>query len=85
MPMAFVVVVPPFSPCGVGYAELSRAVKGTGAFYTYIGRGLGKPAGVVAAYCAVLAYAAMSVGLAAAFGYFRLGPCSTSSASTFRG
>ena len=47
----------------VGYAELSRAVKGTGAFYTYIGRGLGKPAGVVAAYCAVLAYAAMSVGL----------------------
>jgi amino acid transporter len=31
---------------------------------------LGKPAGVVAAYCAVLAYAAMSVGLAAAFGYF---------------
>ena len=70
MPMAFVVVAAILACFAVGYAELSRAVKGTGAFYTYIGRGLGKPAGVVAAYCAVLAYAAMSVGLAAAFGYF---------------
>ncbi len=70
MPMAFVVIAAVLGCFAVGYAELSRAVKGTGAFYTYIGRGLGKPAGVVAAYCAVLAYAAMSVGLAAAFGYF---------------
>ena len=70
MPMAFVVVAAILTCFAVGYAELSRSVKGTGAFYTYIGRGLGKPAGVVAAYCAVLAYAAMSVGLAAAFGYF---------------
>ena len=70
MPMAFVVVAAILACFAVGYAELSRAVKGTGAFYTYIGRGFGKPAGVVAAYCAVLAYAAMSVGLAAAFGYF---------------
>ena len=70
MPMAFVVVAAILACFAVGYAELSRAVKGTGAFYTYIGWGLGKPAGTVAAYCAVLAYAAMSVGLAAAFGYF---------------
>lgn len=70
MPMAFVVVTAILACFAAGYAELSRAVKSGGAFYTYIGRGLGKPAGVVAAYCAVLAYAAMSVGLAAAFGYF---------------
>ena len=56
MPMAFVVVAAILACFAVGYAELSRAVKGTGAFYTYIGRGLGKPAGVVAAYCAVLAW-----------------------------
>ena len=70
MPMAFVVVAAILGCFAAGYAELSRVVKGTGAFYTYIGRGLGKPAGVVAAYCAVLAYGAMSIGLAAAFGYF---------------
>jgi cation diffusion facilitator CzcD-associated flavoprotein CzcO/amino acid transporter len=70
MPMAFVVVTAILACFAAGYAELSRAVKSGGAFYTYIGRGLGRPAGVVAAYCAVLAYAAMSVGLAAAFGYF---------------
>ncbi len=70
MPMAFVVIAAVLGCFAVGYAELSRAVKGTGAFYTYIGRGLGKPAGVVAAYCAVLAYGSMSIGLAAAFGYF---------------
>ena len=38
MPMAFVVVAAILACFAVGYAELSRAVKGTGAFYTYIGR-----------------------------------------------
>jgi amino acid transporter len=36
MPMAFVVVAAILACFAVGYAELSRAVKGTGAFYTYI-------------------------------------------------
>src|SRR5215472_903411 len=54
----------------VGYAAMSRRVVNTGAFYTYIARALGKPAGVGAAYLAVLAYAAMTCGLIGAFGYF---------------
>jgi amino acid transporter len=45
MPMAFVVVAAILACFAVGYAELSRAVKGTGAFYTYIGRGLGNANG----------------------------------------
>ena len=31
---------------------------------------MGKPAAIVAAYCAILAYGSYTVGLAAAFGYF---------------
>jgi amino acid transporter len=54
----------------VGYAAMSRRVVNTGAFYTYIARALGKPAGVGAAYVAVLAYTAMTCGLIGAFGYF---------------
>ncbi len=41
-----------------------------GAFYTYVAEGLGKPLGVGAAYCAMIAYTAFAFGLAAACGYF---------------
>jgi amino acid transporter len=54
----------------VGYAAMSRRVVNTGAFYTYISRALGKPAGVSAAYVAVVAYTGLACGLAGAFGYF---------------
>jgi amino acid transporter len=54
----------------VGYAAMSRRVVNTGAFYTYIARGLGRPPAVGGALVAVLAYNAMAVGLAGAFGYF---------------
>jgi amino acid transporter len=54
----------------IGYAAMSQQVVNTGAFYTYVGRGLGRPASVGAAYVAVLAYNAQTVGLAGAVGYF---------------
>jgi amino acid transporter len=54
----------------VGYAAMSRRVVNTGAFYTYVARGIGKPAGVGAAYLAVLSYTALTIGLSGAFGYF---------------
>jgi amino acid transporter len=53
-----------------GYSKLSQEFRSKGAFYTQVGQGLGRPAGVIAAYCAAFAYAAYSVGMAAAFGYF---------------
>ena len=49
---------------------MSRRVVNTGAFYTYIARALGKPAGIGAAYVAVVAYAGLTCGLVGAFGYF---------------
>jgi len=54
----------------VGYAAMSRRVVNTGAFYTYVAMGLGKIAGVGAAFTAVVAYVSFTIGLAAFFGYF---------------
>ncbi|MFD9099336.1 APC family permease [Streptomyces collinus] len=54
----------------IGYGAMSRHVVNTGAFYTYVGQGLGKPVAVGAALLAVLSYSALSIGLAGAFGYF---------------
>jgi cation diffusion facilitator CzcD-associated flavoprotein CzcO/amino acid transporter len=54
----------------VGYTAISRRMINTGAFYTYVARGISKPAGVGAAFLAVFAYFVNTVGVAAAFGYF---------------
>jgi amino acid transporter len=53
-----------------GYALMSRYITNAGAFYAYIGRGLGRPLGVAAAYVAIVAYNAVAIGVCAAFGYF---------------
>jgi amino acid transporter len=54
----------------VGYAAMSRRIVNTGGFYTYLSCGLGKPAAVAGGLIAVVAYNAVTVGLAGAFGYF---------------
>ncbi|MFJ9855500.1 APC family permease [Streptomyces sp. NPDC101150] len=53
-----------------GFTAMSRHVHNAGAFYAYIGCGLGRTTGVGAAYVALLAYNAIEVGLLAAFGWF---------------
>ncbi|MGW7516216.1 APC family permease [Streptomyces sp. NPDC054796] len=53
-----------------GFTAMSRYVRDAGAFYAYIGRGLGRPTGAGAAYVALLSYNAIEVGLLAAFGWF---------------
>ena len=70
IPAAYVIATAILLCFSVGYAAMSRRVINTGAFYTYIGRALGKPAGVAAAYVAVLSYGGMTFGLAGAFGYY---------------
>ncbi|MFN8167623.1 MAG: amino acid permease [Candidatus Nanopelagicales bacterium] len=69
-PAAFLIATVVLLCFSVGYAAMSRRVVNTGAFYTYIARSLGKPTGVAAAYVAVLAYGALTFGLAGAFGYY---------------
>ncbi|MYX11777.1 amino acid permease [Streptomyces sp. SID8375] len=53
-----------------GFTAMSRHVRNAGAFYAYIGRGLGRATGVGAAYVAVLSYNAIEVALLAVFGWF---------------
>ena len=52
-----------------GYTAAATRIRNAGAFYTYVARGLGAPAGVAAAGVAIPAYAAMSVATYGAIGY----------------
>lgn len=62
-PIAFVAIALLLVLFAVGYVAMSRHVTNAGAFYTYATHGLGKPAGVAAAWVALLAYTALQVGL----------------------
>ncbi|MGW6271445.1 APC family permease [Streptomyces sp. NPDC055060] len=53
-----------------GFTAMSRFVRNAGAFYAYIGRGLGRAAGAGSAYVALFSYNAIEVGLLVAFGWF---------------
>jgi amino acid transporter len=46
-----------------GYAAMARRLPFAGAMYAYVTRGLGRPAGVAAAWVAVLSYNAIQLGL----------------------
>jgi len=70
LPAAFVVASVVLLCFAVGYATMSSRVLNSGAFYTFVARGLGKPAGIATAYVALIGYAALAMGLAASFGYF---------------
>jgi amino acid transporter len=54
----------------VGYVRMSRRMTNAGAFYAYISRGLGRVAGAAAAYVAVIAYNAATIGILGALAYF---------------
>jgi hypothetical protein len=46
---------------------MSKYIRNAGAFYSYIAKGLGKPAGLGAAALAVFSYNAIQIGLYGAF------------------
>ncbi|WP_181807888.1 APC family permease [Streptomyces shenzhenensis] len=47
----------------VGFTTMSRHVRSGGAFYAYITRGLGRPAGIGAALLALIGYNGMEIGV----------------------
>ncbi|MET7695287.1 APC family permease [Streptomyces sp. NPDC005483] len=47
----------------VGFTTMSRHVTNAGAFYAYITKGLGRPAGVSAAVLALMSYNAVQIGI----------------------
>jgi amino acid transporter len=63
LPVAFVAIAALLALFSVGYVTMSRHITNAGAFYTYVTHGLGKKAGVGAAYMALTAYNLLQVGL----------------------
>jgi amino acid transporter len=63
IPLAFLLVGVVLAVFAVGYVAMARRVANAGAFYTYVTHGLGRPAGVGAAWVALAAYNALQVGL----------------------
>nr|WP_203416182.1 APC family permease [Jiangella ureilytica] len=63
LPIAFAAIAALLALFSIGYVAMSRHITNAGAFYTYVTHGLGRPAGVAAAYMALLAYNLLQVGL----------------------
>jgi amino acid transporter len=68
IPAAYVVVGALLLIFAVGYTAMARHHTSTGAFYSYVARGLKQPAGGSAAIIALLGYNAMQIGLYGLFG-----------------
>ena len=68
IPAAFLLVAVILAMWATGYVAMTRHITNAGAFYAFIARGLGRPAGVAAALVALLAYSFLQVGLYGAFG-----------------
>lgn len=69
-PGAYVIVGAVLLLFAVGFAAMSHHVTNAGAFYAYVARGIGRPAGAAAAGVAVVAYNAIMISVVGAFGYF---------------
>lgn len=68
VPLAFLVVSVALALFAVGYVAMSRHVASAGAFYAYLARGIGRPAGVAGAFVALVSYNSIQVGLYGLFG-----------------
>jgi amino acid transporter len=68
IPFAYVIVAVLLLIFAVGYTAMARHHTSTGAFYSYVARGLGQRAGGIAALIALLGYNAMQIGLYGLFG-----------------
>lgn len=53
-----------------GFTAMGRYVKNAGAFYAYVGRGLGKPAGVGVALLTIVSYLVLSISFYGLIGFF---------------
>jgi amino acid transporter len=68
VPVSYLVAAAILSLFTVGFVAMSRHIVNSGAFYSYISHGLGRVAGVGAAFVALPAYAIMQIGLFGLFG-----------------
>ncbi|MCP9964869.1 hypothetical protein [Actinomadura madurae] len=69
----------------VGYSAMSHRVTNTGAFFAYVGRGLGVVPGVGSAFVSLLAYVAVQLAVFGFFGAVMAARWTPSSASRWPG
>ncbi|CDZ40706.1 Amino acid permease-associated region [Neorhizobium galegae bv. officinalis] len=70
LPSVFLLIGLAYLIFSIGFAAMSHHIKNAGAFYAYVSNGLGHPAGVGAAFLAVVAYASLNLALYGMFGLF---------------
>ena len=70
VPGVFLLVGLLYLTFSVGFTAMSRFAGSAGGFYTYIAKGLGRPAGVAAASVAILTYKAIQLAVYSLFGVF---------------
>ena len=80
IPVTFLAVAVILALFAAGYVAMTRHITNAGAFYAFIARGLGRPAGVAAALVALLAYTLLQVSL-----YGMLGPSAQGQAAAHLG
>ncbi|MDG4832995.1 APC family permease [Solwaraspora sp. WMMD1047] len=68
IPVAFAAVGVLLAVFAVGFVAMGRQMANAGAFYPYVAHGIGRPAGVGAAWVALVAYNLLQVGLYGAVG-----------------
>jgi amino acid transporter len=68
VPAGFLIVAAVLGVFSAGYVAMARHISNAGAFYAFVSRGLGRPAGVGAALIALTSYNLLQVGLYGAFG-----------------
>jgi amino acid transporter len=67
-PVGYMLAAAVLAVFAVGLAAMARHVPNSGAFYSYVAAGLGKPLGAATALIALIAYTALQIGLYGAFG-----------------
>jgi len=72
-PGAYVAVGLTLLVFSVGYAAMSQRVTNAGAFFAYIGRGLGRHVGTASAFVSILAYLAIQLAIYGFFGALMAG------------
>ncbi|WP_199433690.1 APC family permease [Qaidamihabitans albus] len=69
-PMMFLLATAVFLLFAVGYAQMAKRVVNAGGFYAYVVRGLGRTAGLVAAFVAMVGYNCFVAGAVGTSGFF---------------
>lgn len=69
-PMMFLLATVVFLLFAVGYAQMAKRMVNAGGFYAYVVRGLGRTAGLVAAFVAMVGYNCFVAGAVGTSGFF---------------